>query len=101
MDKTKIQQIEKEFFKLYGLTSSEIEGFMAEIKDFPEEGVVKVLEYLQSQKTTQNDLMKKMAENDKEFLPNLSNFLNNSSKNIKNEFEQSEKLQADDILKNI
>ncbi len=101
MDQTKIKQIEKAFSQLYGVNSNEIEGFMAEIRGFSEVGLDAVLQYLSDAKSQQNKLIGKMAETDKDFLPNLSNFLNTSSKKIKDEFEESEKQSADDLLQNL
>jgi len=86
------------FKELYCFTSAEINDFMAKAAMFPEDGLDKLIALLEDGKKQQDELLARRIGKDKNYLYNLSKFLNKTTAKIKNQWEENESKKAEDLL---
>jgi len=97
----KIRKISAIIHKLYCFTSAEIDEYIARVKDFPDDGLDKMIALLEQGKKQQDELLARRVGEDKNYLYDLGKFLNKTAVKIKNKWEESESKKAEDLLYDI
>ncbi|GEM_PF-4407883 len=97
----KIGQIKKLLFSLYCFRSEEIAAYLQAIEKFPQDGLDKFLEVLQTGKKAQDEFLAHRVEEEKAYAGSLSTFVAGATLKLKDEYEKQEKAAAENILQGL